>query len=543
MRCLRLRYRAVLVQLDDQDNERPIAFMSKKLNTAQRNYSVTEKECLAAIEAVKRFRCYLEMQEFEIITDHSSLLWLMSQPNLSGRLARWVFKLQAFKFSISHRKGKDHIVPDALSRMDFDEVSEIEFTDPEVDLNSPSFDDSDYEELRRKIRENDSKYPDLKVIGKFIYIRTDFYRGDEDQENSAWKLWIPKNLRPSIISRSHDSTITAHGGMFKTLELIRRNFYWPGMVTEVRNYIRECEICKRTKYTNTILKPEMGKPITTIRPFQRFYIDILGPYPRSKNGYIGLLIVLDHLTKFHWLCPLKKFTSSVIQDFLLKHIFHIYGIPEFIVSDNGSQFKSNDFNAFLTKLGIKHTYTALYSPQANASERVNRSIIAAIRAYLKEDHRMWDVHLSSISCALRNAFHQSIKCSPYFATFGFNMITHGDTYNLLKNVQMLNEPLSPLNREDQLTLLRKELRKNIAIAHATNRDQYNLRTRPISYSIGQTVYRKNFSQSSTEKSFNAKLAPVYVKAIVKSKLGTNYYVLEDVEGKSTGTYHAKDMRP
>ena len=85
---------------------------------------------------------------------------------------------------------------------------------------------------------------------------------------------------------------------------------------------------------------------------------------------IGLLIVLDHLTKFHWLCPLRKFTSSLIQNFLEKQIFHLYGVPETIVSDNGSQFRSNDLNAFLTTYGITHTYTAYYSPQANASERV-----------------------------------------------------------------------------------------------------------------------------------------------------------------------------
>lgn len=113
---------AVLVQLDDNKEEKPIAYMSRKLNSAQRNYSVTERECLAAIEAIQKFRCYLELQEFVVITDHSSLVWLMRQPNLSGRLARWVLKLQAYQFTISHRKGKDNIVPDALSRIPNDTV-------------------------------------------------------------------------------------------------------------------------------------------------------------------------------------------------------------------------------------------------------------------------------------------------------------------------------------------------------------------------------------------------------------------------------------
>lgn len=302
---------AVLVQLDENGQERPIAYMSRKLNTAQRNYSVTERECLAAVEAVKRFRCYLEMQDFEIVTDHASLLWLMKQPDLSGRLARWVLKLQTFKFNISHRKGKDHVVPDALSRVNSDEIASIELNEPEIDLNSACFDDTDYQALRSKIQANQNKYPDLKIIDKFVYIRTDFYRGGEEQENSTWKLWIPNNLRQSVISRFHNPAIVAHGGMYKTLDIIRRHFYWPGMVVDVRNYIRDCEICKSTKHPNVNLKPEMGKEVITTRPFQRLFIDLIGPYPRSRNGNIGLLIVLDHLTKFHWVCPLRKLTSSI----------------------------------------------------------------------------------------------------------------------------------------------------------------------------------------------------------------------------------------
>jgi len=91
--------------------------MSKKLSRSQRNYSVTERECLAVVLAIGKFRCYLEIQEFEVVTDHSSLLWLMRQLNVSGRLARWIFRLQLFKFTFSHRKGKDHVVFDALSRL------------------------------------------------------------------------------------------------------------------------------------------------------------------------------------------------------------------------------------------------------------------------------------------------------------------------------------------------------------------------------------------------------------------------------------------
>jgi len=135
-----------------------------------------------------------------------------------------------------------------------------------------------------------------------------------------------------------------------------------------------------------ILRAPMGQLVETEWLFQWLYIDLFGPYPRSKRGHIGLLIVLDHMSKFHRLCPLKKCTANLIQDFLCRDIFPCYGVPEVIVSDNGLQFKCSEFNAFLTRLGIRHVYTALYKPQSNASERVNRSLIAGIRAYLKNHH-------------------------------------------------------------------------------------------------------------------------------------------------------------
>lgn len=177
---------AVLVQLDENGEEKPIAFMSRKLNSAQRNYSVTERECLAAIEAIKRFRCYIELQEFEIITDHSSLVWLMRQPDLSGRLARWVFKLQGYKFTISHRKGKENVVPDSLSRIYCEAISFSGDNTPEIDLNSECFFSPEYTELKDKIIANTSIYPDIRTVDQFVYMRTEHYSGDREQEEKSW---------------------------------------------------------------------------------------------------------------------------------------------------------------------------------------------------------------------------------------------------------------------------------------------------------------------------------------------------------------------
>lgn len=87
------------------------------LTSPERHYTVTERECLAVVWAIRKFRCYLEGFKFTVITDHSSLRWLYNLHNPTGRLARWTLELLEYHFDIVHRKGALHQVPDALSRI------------------------------------------------------------------------------------------------------------------------------------------------------------------------------------------------------------------------------------------------------------------------------------------------------------------------------------------------------------------------------------------------------------------------------------------
>jgi len=99
---------------------------------------------------------------------------------------------------------------------------------------------------------------------------------------------------------------------------------------------------------------------------------------------VGIFIVLDHFSKFVFLKAVKKMTADVVVKYLQQELFHTFGVPETIVSDNGSQFRSEPFQKLLNQHKISHSLTAVYAPQANASERVNRSVIATIRSYIRE---------------------------------------------------------------------------------------------------------------------------------------------------------------
>lgn len=231
-------------------------------------------------------------------------------------------------------------------------------------------------------------------------------------------------------------------------------------------------------------------------------MDLLGPYPRSKKGNKGLLIVVDHCTKFHFLQPLRKFTAERICEYIEKHVFYTFGTPETILTDNGSQFKSGYFRAFLTKFGVKQICTAIYSPQANASERVNRSILAAIRAYIGSDHTNWDINIDAISASLRSSIHRSTGYSPYFLCFGQNMIANGQDYELLRNLNSLSDDVA-IKTVDKLQIARQQAKKKISESHAVNARAYNLRSRVIHLKVGDIVFARSFLKVMRERSLAA----------------------------------------
>jgi len=104
-------------------------------------------------------------------------------------------------------------------------------------------------------------------------------------------------------------------------------------------------------------------------------IDFMGPYPRTKAGNSVIFVCLDHFSKFVWLQPMRHAVAAEVIKFLETKIFHQFGVPEFVPSDNGKQFVSQIFGEVMTRYGIRHVNTGLYSPQANAAERVNRSVL------------------------------------------------------------------------------------------------------------------------------------------------------------------------
>lgn len=401
----------------------------------------------------------------------------------------------------------------------------------------------EYRELRETIVKHQERFPDTKVIKNLIFKRYVIPSESEELEDMKWKLWIPQSLTHQLIQDAHEPKDKAHGGIKKTLYNLRIKYYWPNMIIQVKNFVNNCVKCKESKSTNRRLMPEIGCEVITDRPFQKLYIDFLGKYPRAKSGNAYIFIVLDHFTKFIFLKAMKEATTTNVVRFLTENVFHNFGVPEVIHSDNGQQFVSKEFKKMLECYKINHLRTAVHSPQSNAAERVNQSVLTAIRLYLENDHREWDLNLPSIELALRSSVHSAIGVTPFMALFGYNRFTSGSDYKLARRLKSLDDSeFILLEDRDRIRIIREKIKENMHKAYERSSLRYNRGARLVRFIPGQEVFKRNFVLSNFERNINAKFCKKFSKCRILRVLGNNMYELETLSGLPLGVYHSKDIK-
>lgn len=523
---------AVLTQ-QHPDGEHAISFISCSLSPAERKYSTTEKECLAVVWAIEKFRPYVEGTRFKVITDHFSLLWLHRLKNPSGRLARWGLRLQAFDFDIEHRKGKENLVPDFLSR-----------SVPKLEEISVERVDGWLTNLRARIEKSPQKFPAFRIdngqIFKHVRSRYPVLTG----EGSQWKLVVPKGQRNQRIQECHDEPTSGHLGVFKTVDRLAQSYYWPKMEADVARYISKCQVCLQHK---PVQQAPIGPMVTrydVVRPWQVVAMDLMGPLPKSSGGWCYILVVVDTFSKYCVTFPLRTATAQGVVRLVEDGVILVFGAPTKIIVDNGVQFKSRAFQTLATRYHIKVTYTAHYHPQANPTERVNRVIKTMLASYVADNQRNWDKYLQKVTCCIRTSKHEATGYTPFFINFGREILLSG----LPKGGPQLvgvDLPLDPRQKANELARLYEEVRERLAKAANKGKKYYDLRRRTVTFQIGQRVWRKNYALSNAANYFTAKFAPKYVGPfIIHNKLSPWTYELKNPDdGRLRGCWHAKDLKP
>ena len=351
------------------------------------------------IRAIEKFRGYIEGVRFTVYCDHAALSYLRSMKNPTALMSRWLLRLNAYDFEIKYRKGSVNVVPDALSRI------VMSMTTSGVDSN-----DAWYKALRKRVHDNTDNFPDFRLTGQELFKNC---LGKDEMGNTIhhWKRVVPQEERVEIIRRFHDSPTAAHLGFQKTWEKIQSHFYWPKMRFEVSRYVRNCKICKASKAPNVQLMPTMGKLKPAKLPWELISMDFIGPLPRSKRGNTVMLVIVDWITKYVIVHPMRSADAVKMVEFLETEVFLRFSRPRIVLSDNGKQFESMAFKSLLARHNIIHMKTAFYCPMVNNTERVNRVLVTCIRTLLEGDHREWDEQLPAIVAAINSAKHDAIGVS------------------------------------------------------------------------------------------------------------------------------------
>lgn len=270
-------------------------------------------------------------------------------------------------------------------------------------------------------------------------------------------------------------------------------------------------------------------------------MDYVGPLPASGKGRnTCLLVITDIFSKFVLIQPFRQATAESLVAFVEGMVFQLFGVPEVVLTDNGTQFVSKLFQELLSKFGVTHWKTPSYHPQINDSERVNRVLTTAIRASIKRDHKEWANNIQAIANAIRNSVHEATKYTPYFVMFGRNMVSDGREYRHMRDTSLGETNQNNPEREK----LYAEIKENLKRAFEKHSKYYNLRSNANcpQYTVGEKVLKKNTELSDKGKGYCAKLAPKYIPATIKRKIGDHCYELEDERGKRLGVFHCKHLK-
>lgn len=505
---------------------RIIAYFSKKLTSTQKKYASVEKECLGVLLAIQHFRHFIEGTSFKVITDARSLLWLFTIGVESGnaKLLRWALKIQSYDIDLQYRKGSQNITADCLSRS----LNMINVTSM----------DPEYCDLIKNITESPQSFKNFRVIDGQVY---KFVQNQEkiEDERFSWKQYPPKNKREDIIKEIHNK---AHLGFEKTLASIRQRYFWPMMNSQIKFFCKKCLVCQTSKATNVnTTTPLITQKKISDYPWQFLTMDYVGPLPASgKNRNTCLLVITDVFSKFIIVQPFRQATADSLVPFVENMIFQLFGVPEVVLTDNGTQFLSKIFQDLLQKYNITHWKTPNYHPQVNDAERVNRVITTAIRASIKKDHKEWANNIHAITNTIRNSVHDTTHYTPYFTIFGRNMVSDGREYKHLRDTSTANGLLNGETREK----LYVEIRENLKKAFLKHSKHYNLRSNSNcpKYSAGEKALKKNTELSDKGKGYCAKLAPKYVPVVIKNVVGEHCYEIEDEKGKRLGVFHCKYLK-
>ena len=468
-----------------QQNQ-PVAYFSEALKGSALALSTYEKEMLAIIKAIKKWRPYLLGKPFTARTNHKSLKYLLEQRITTPAQTRWLPKLLGYDYKIEYKRGPENQGADSLSR-----VVEFQF----LSLSMPH---ADWWSILQKEIQQDSFYE------KLIEKSTSQSGHKLLQHDGVWfkrdKVYLSptSSLIPKILADCHSSSIGGHFGFHKTLSCIKHSFVWPSMRRMVKEFLQQCDVCQR-------FKTDCMKPAGLLQPLpipHQMWTDVSMDFIEglpSSNGYTTIMVVVDRLTKYaHFIALKHPFTAVTVAKAFVANVVRLHGIPTSIVSDRDKVFLSSFWQTLFQLQGTKLCMGSSYHPQSDGqTEVVNRTLEQYLRCFAGDQPRKWLEWIPWVEFSYNTSIHSSTKMTPFEAVYGILPPRLLAYVPGTSRVQAVDEYL-----RDRDAILR-ELRYNLLQAQNRMKCQADQHRRDASFAVGDYVYLKLQPYRQTSVVFGA----------------------------------------
>ncbi|KAK7604945.1 hypothetical protein V9T40_006131 [Parthenolecanium corni] len=395
-------------QLTDENKPVIVAICSRLLNRAERNYGTYERELLALVHTIRKYYYMLLGHSIYLITDHQALVHLKGENNFKERLNRWRIELQNFNIvNICHVPGDKNIIADTLSRFHKDFIVDTKalYKTPSVNVIMRTH-NGDYNladvlaQLPQEQRCDPETKQHIELAQQNTFSRFRMREGVLEYKNrdGKFRTYVPERWRDYLINQYHLQS--QHVGIVKTITILRRQFDWPGLSSDVCHAIRQCKECNLCKRRNLI---PQGPQFNSVALEKNDYIavDYFGPLPGARAGLSKILVVMDIFTKFVRLYPVKLMTTDATLKAMDKYV-HEFGAPKRILSDNGRQFDNDRWRQYWQAKGTDTKFIAVYRPASNPCERVMATLGDMLRLYSRDKHRRWPNLIADIQNRINN---------------------------------------------------------------------------------------------------------------------------------------------
>lgn len=475
----------VLKQVQENGEEHPVSYFSRTLNSYQKNYSATEKECLAIVEAIDHYHPYLFDKKFVVYSDHNALSYLLNIKNKNPRLLRWSIKLNGYDFSIVYRKGSENEEADCLSRAP---LSTECVTNEEEVMNFINFlTEQELITHQRFLKVED--YKNLEVIDRILTVK----------KRVGNRIIVPASLIDQIVATVHEEY--DHPCVDQTLMILRPNYVFEkaNMAKVIEKFNGNCKVCIQNKSRFDRDLGRLAKIGPARDPFDFVSIDSVGGFKGPEKFYLHLAI--DHATRHVW-----HYTSETnkAKDILeLLKLVKADGVPKRVLSDR----HKNINNKLIKRFARENNITLMMVPSDSASangmiERPNQTIVNKIRCLYNANEREqpWEFYADRVVKMYNHTPHTVTKFSPAFLLKGE-----------IRSTAVIQNPLPSIEEARELAYERS------MASNARNAFYYNKNRKVYDIQKDDKVYFKIVGDTNRDK-----LDPIYVgPARVTDKLSEN----------------------